>query len=126
MADIQRVDLKALTAELKPKWYTYTTFKEYFGMWMAVGSLVVVAALIIAFFAVWAASRPTPADAAAVAGTLGQSEVIVLRELRAEHFEEFRDAFQLFVLSGMVPLFTLLAGYTFGSARKKQEERGEE
>jgi hypothetical protein len=126
VADIQQIDLQSLSAELRPKWYERTTFKEYFGMWMAIGALGVVAVLILAFFALWATTRPSVADARFMAELLQQPPIEVLRDLRAEHFEQYADAFQLFVLSGMVPLFTLLAGYTFGSARRKDQDAGEE
>jgi Tfp pilus assembly protein PilO len=126
MPEIQQVNLRNLAQEFKPRWRDRPTFKEYFGMLMAIATLVVVSILILAFFAVWASTRPTLADAVAQAEVLQQPAAQLLRELQVEHFEQYRDAFQLFVLSGIVPLFTLIAGYAFGSARKKEELPEEE
>ncbi len=44
-----------------------------------------------------------------------------LCELRRDHIDHFRDILQLLVLSGLTPLVTLFAGYTFG--RQENERR---
>jgi len=48
------------------------------------------------------------------------------RGLQRDHFDQFRDLFQIIVLSGLVPLFTMLAGYAFGSKEKQERENNEQ
>ena len=93
-----------------------------------VGCLLgVVCVIIVAFLAIWWLTRPSLAEVQSIFGSSAAPKDVVdtLRELRRDHFDQFRDLFQLVVLSGLVPLLTLLAGYAFGT-REMEKQTGAE
>lgn len=94
----------------------HPTFTQAFGARLLHTLLAVVCALVPMFVATWLWTRPTLVE---IQTTLGQAEAKVIleafRELQRDHADQFRSFFQLLVLSGLVPLITLLAGYTFGT-----------
>ncbi len=98
------------------------TFQELMGTRLASGVLVVICTLTVVFLFVWWFTRPSVEEIRTILGNdvNGKELLEALRNLRTDHFNELRDLFQLLVVSSLVPLFTLLAGYSFG-ARQKQE-----
>ena len=102
------------------------TFLESVGTRMMVGLLMTVAVVTVALFVCWVAGRP---DAARLAldlrqfpttapSSLAPEQVLdLLAKRQAAYDESFRGMFQLLVLSGLVPLFTLMAGYVFGKSK---------
>jgi len=109
----------------KPKPDSYL---EWSGLRHMTLLLFVICIVILGFVGGWALTWPTIADAKAIGATSDNPEMLmeILTQLRAEHNESFRDMFQLFVLSGLVPLFTLLAGYVFGKGQAQRAEADEE
>ena len=92
------------------------TYLEWTGSWQMSSVLGVICFVTVGLVLSWGSTRPTIQEAQAFAGANADPEASlrVLIQLRDEHFENYRDMFQLVVLSGLVPLFTLLAGYVFG------------
>ena len=84
--------------------------------------LGVVCAIAVAFLAFYWLTRPSLTEVQNIFGPSATPNDVVetLRELRRDHLEQFRDLFQLVVLSGLVPLFTLLAGYAFGTQQREE------
>lgn len=85
--------------------------------------LSVICGLAVAFLVTWWRTRPSIVDVQALFGSSGSAKEVLeaLQALRSAHFGELRDLFQIVVLSGLVPLFTLLAGYAFGSRQRDKE-----
>jgi hypothetical protein len=96
------------------------TFLELSGVWLAGLVLLVICVLGVAFVVTWWWTRPSLTEVQALFGSSGSAKEVLeaLRALRSAHFGELRDLFQIVVLSGLVPLFTLLAGYAFGSGQR--------
>lgn len=92
------------------------TAVEAAGLWQMSVVLAVICVVAVGFWVSWMWTQPTSADARQLIGTTETSDaaVEVLIRLRSEHLNEYREMFQMVVLSGLVPLFTLLAGYMFG------------
>jgi len=86
--------------------------------------LAVICSLAVAFLVAWWLTQPTLAEAQQLAGKGAQAKELLetLQALRRDHFDQFRDLFQLVVLSGLVPLFTLLAGHAFGTRQSGGNE----
>jgi hypothetical protein len=103
------------------------TFVQLYGV-RFLGLLIwVICGLIAAFFATWCLTRPTFTSVQGMFGDAVEPKVVVdtLRELRRDHVDHYRDIFQLLVLSGLVPLVTLFAGYTFGRQESERNTRAE-
>lgn len=109
----------------KPK-----TYLEWWGTWLMLILLVIICAVCLVTLGLWWWTRPTQADLVAVltasAGGTTQptvppdQRIDLLGKLQRSHTEQCVAVFQLVVLSVLVPLFTLVAGYVFG--RNKSEE----
>ena len=99
------------------------SFQELAGARLATVVLGVICGLAVAFLVTWWWTRPSLAEVQALVGSSGSAKEVLeaLQALRSAHFGELRDLFQIVVLSGLVPLFTLLAGYAFGS---RQRDKG--
>ena len=103
-----------------------TTFLESIGTRMMLGLLVTIMAATVALMVFWVANRP---DAAHLLADLRQfptsqpsalkpeDVVELLAKRQAAYDESYRGTFQLRVMSGLVPLFTLMAGYVFGKSK---------
>lgn len=74
----------------------------------------------------WWFTRPSLAEVQQLLGADAKPNEVLeaLRGLQRDHLDQFRDLFQLIVLSALVPLFTLLTGYAFGS-KEKQEQKND-
>ena len=80
---------------------------------------------VVLFLLCWWCTRPSQTDvkdlAVALAGQNATVSAEQLREvlvaMRQEHSTSLKDLFQTLVLSGLVPLFTLIAGYLFGKGQ---------
>ena len=92
------------------------TFTQAFGARVLNLLLWVICGLVVAFLLAWLTTRPTLAQVQSALGTNADSKAVLetLREMQRDHADQFRSFFQLLVLSGLVPLITLFAGYTFG------------
>lgn len=101
------------------------TFQQLKGARLTEVILWFIAGLIVIFVIGWWLTRPTVADVQTILGEAasGKEKLEALQSLRSEHFNAFRDLFQLAVASVLVPIFTLLAGYAFGS-REAERARG--
>ena len=105
------------------------TWTQWFGGNLASRVLWFVCALSVLFLIAWWFTRPTLAEVQKILGNAAAPKDVLetLRNLQRDHFDQFRDLFQIVVPSGLVPLFTLLAGYAFGAReREKREQEGEE
>ncbi len=102
------------------------SYVEWIGSHLASRVLWFICGLAVAFAISWWLSRPTLEQARALIGTSAEAKEIVdaFSKLQAEHFDHFSRLFQLIILSGLVPIFTLLAGYAFGS-RQRENNTGE-
>ena len=87
--------------------------------------LVVICAMAVLALAAWTFTRPDAVEAVALLGSRDEGAAVVnptevrevLRELQERHAAQFADLFQMVVMSVLMPLFTLLAGYVFGRSR---------
>ena len=105
------------------------TWTQQFGGDLASRVLWFVCGLAALFLIAWWFTRPSLADVREILGASAAPKDVLetWRSLQRDHFDQFRDLFQIVVLSGLVPLFTLLAGYAFGAReREKREQEGEE
>lgn len=114
---------------LLPSLSRQPTWVQQFGGSLASRVLWFVCALSVLFLFAWWFTRPTLAEVQKILGNSAEPKEVLetLRNLQRDHFDQFRDLFQIVVLSGLVPIFTLLAGYTFGSREwEKREQEAEE
>lgn len=123
----ENVPLKGLA---KAGWGGLTkqpTFQQLKGARLTEIMLWFIFLLIVIFLVGWWLTRPTVADVQTILGEAasGKEKLEALQSLRSEHFNVFRDLFQLAVASVLVPIFTLLAGYAFGSreAERTREDQ---
>ncbi len=101
------------------------SYLEWSGNLLMVILLVVICLFTAAFLALWAWTQPSLSDVAALLKSnpssadpsSAQTVLETWIQLRREHSERFREMFQLLVASGLIPLFTLLAGYVFGKGQ---------
>jgi hypothetical protein len=109
--------------EIKPP-----TAAEAAGLWQMSIVLGVICLVTVGFWVSWMWTEPTLADARSLLGTTDPAgtAVEVLLRLRSEHLNQYREMFQMVVLSGLVPLFTLLAGYMFGRGQAARSGEGAE
>jgi hypothetical protein len=100
------------------------SFPQVFSAYMARLILVVICLLIAALLVAWWFTRPTLSEVQQILGQSAEAQKVLeaFSELTRDHFDLFRDLFQLVVLSILVPLFTLLAGYAFGSRERETQE----
>ena len=106
------------------------TFTQAFGARMLNLLLWVICGLGVAFLLAWLNTRPTLAQVQSALGAAADYKAVLetLREMQRDHADRFRSFFQLLVLSGLVPLITLFAGYTFGvreDARQSMSQNDE-
>lgn len=126
MLDKKKVEVPSVGIVEKPP-----TWVQALGGRLASRVLWFVCGLAVLFLIAWWLTRPSLEevqrilDASAEPKTQAKEIVELLRDLRRDHFDHFRDLFQLVVLSGLVPLFTLLAGYAFGSSEREKREQEE-
>ena len=107
-----------------------TSFLELSGT-VQMGLLLVVVCLVTLLMLVaWWSTRPTLQDVEtllkAAAGSSQQplepeKVAQTLGLLQRDHADQFRNVFQFAVMSGLVPLFTLMAGYVFGKGKTTAE-----
>lgn len=110
-------DLSTMGAAIPPK-----SFIEGRGAWMMTLALGTIGLLCLGTFALWFFTLPTVADVESLckgssnnASLDATKHVEMFTSLRKVHTDGFKDMFQLVVLSGLIPIFTLLAGYVFGT-----------
>lgn len=117
----RHISLEGISGEL-PTFREPPSFSEWFGARLASRLLWVICGLAVVFFGFWWLTRPTLAEVRPLAGSDPKEVLETLRNLQRDHFDQFRDLFQLIVLSGLVPLFTLLVGYVFGARQREKQE----
>lgn len=100
------------------------SFTEWFGSLLANRLLWVICGLSALFLVAWWLTLPSLQEVRDLLGASATPDQVVAtwRELRGEHSGFFREQFQLVVLSTLVPLFTLLAGYAFGSRQRENQK----
>jgi hypothetical protein len=96
-------------------------------MWLLLIAIVAATGLILL---AWLWTQPGMQDVTTLLGspdpnsaTDAADRIELLERLRRNHCETYRDLFQLLVIGGLVPLFTLIAGYVFG---RRQAERSQQ
>ena len=132
-ARVETVSFETLTKDLPPP--KPRTFLEWSGIRQMNILLLGICVMVGLFFLGWVFSRPGLDQAkdlvASARGTGGSAEVPVeefakvLENLKKDHYDSFRDMFQLVVVGALVPLFTLLAGYVFGRGQKPPAAGGD-
>jgi len=114
--------------EPKPK-----TFLEFWGVKFMLLLLVAIVAITGLLGIAWFCTRPSMSDLTAIIGRADPNDaasatprIDALQKICRNHLDSYRDLFQLLILGGLVPLFTLIAGYVFGrtQAEQKQQEEG--
>ncbi|HRD65253.1 MAG TPA: hypothetical protein PKY50_03775 [Candidatus Competibacter sp.] len=118
-----QVPLKGLGEDWRGVVRERPTFQQFKGAYLAEMVLWFIFGLLAIMLLAWCATYPNVADLEAVLGKaadgstmeIGKERLQALQSLRSEHANAFRDLFQLAVASVLVPIFTLLAGYAFGS-----------
>jgi len=113
--------------EPKPK-----SFLESWGVKFMLVLLVAIVLITLVFLVGWLATRPAMSDVTTILGPTDANDAASLtaridafEKLCQNHLDHYRDLFQLLILGGLVPLFTLIAGYVFGrnqAEQKRQEE----
>ncbi len=106
------------------------SYLEWTGVRQMTLVLVLICLVVGGFVLAWSLTQPTltQAQALATAGNVTDPQAVVklLGELRAAHTTQYKEMFQVAVLSGLVPLFTLLAGYVFGRGKAARANGAEE
>ncbi len=108
------------------------SFLEIWGIqfmrWLLLAIIVVTGLLAVA----WFATRPCTSDVTAIltsadpnSRATAAAHIDALEKLCANHLNNYRDLFQLMVLGGLVPLFTLITGYVFGRSHAQQKPQDE-
>lgn len=104
------------------------SYLEWSGIRQMTIVLGIICLAVVGFLGAWALTVPTIEDVRALAGgaALDDAQVAaeLLNELREGHLNRFREMFQLLVMSALVPLFTLLAGYVFGKSSRARGKTG--
>ena len=110
------------------------TFLEYWGITFMFLLLLAIILVTMIFLVGWLWTRPTPSEVATILGQVDANDpagaadrIDTLSTLCQNHLDNYRDLFQVLVLGGLVPLFTLIAGYVFGRnlAERRQQEEAE-
>jgi len=117
-------DMASHLADLRQR----PTFSQLFGARILSPLLWIVCGLVVAFLCAWLGTRPTLTQVQSMHGTNPDSKAVVetLRELQRDHADQFRSLFQLLVLSGLIPLITLFAGYTFGVREETRQSTSQD
>jgi hypothetical protein len=104
------------------------TFTQMFGAQLLRILLLVVCAMVAVFLLAWLFTRSSLAQVQDLLGASSDPTAVLetLRELRRDHFDQVRGLFQLLVLSGLIPLVTLFAGYTFGTRGNDRQPASED
>ncbi|MBP7052457.1 MAG: hypothetical protein KBE65_15700 [Phycisphaerae bacterium] len=115
------------SSEPKPK-----SFIESWGVRFMLVLLIAIVLITGVFLFGWLVTRPTMSDVTTILEPKDANDasaltarIDALEKLCQNHLDNYRDLFQLLILGGLVPLFTLIAGYVFGrnqAERKQQEE----
>ena len=105
-----------------------STFVQWFGARLLSRLLWVICGSVAVFLLSWWITRPSVAEVQDLFGASANAKEVLdaLSILRRDHFDQFRDLFQLLILSVLVPLFTLLAGYAFGTRQMEKQAGAEE
>ena len=126
--DVDASEIYLRVSSLEPK---AKTFLEAWGvrfMRLLLYAIVVATCLVLL---AWFATRPDMQDVETILGQADPNDpaaaarLDALERLCQNHLNHFQDLFQMLVLGGLVPLFTLMAGYVFGrhqAERTQQEE----
>jgi hypothetical protein len=104
-----------------PEFKKPSSFTQWLGAQMAVALLGVITCVSLLIWGTWWWERPTFEQVKTLAGaTATTKDLLELhRSLRTEHLNEFRTVSELLIASGFLPLFTLTAGYAFGSKHRE-------
>lgn len=119
----ERVSLSKLAGPLGP-FRKPPTFDQAVIARLLLILLCVICVLTVGFPLIWWSTRPTVAQLQNLLGSSAQAKDVleILSSLQRDHSEQFGDLFQRVIHSGLVPLFTLLAGYAFGSRQREKRQ----
>jgi hypothetical protein len=104
-----------------------TTYLEGAGSSMLGWTLAAIVGVSALFIASWWWSLPGPSEVASYVKTFAPSNeptkltpeqiIDLVSRMRASHTELYKSMIQMVVLSVLLPIFTLVAGYVWGSNR---------
>jgi predicted PurR-regulated permease PerM len=124
MADPKKLDSAVEPfEEIRPR---PSTWLEKYGVIQMMSLLATIGLLSVLFLLIWWATLPGPRDVQTLLTELtgkapsdlkADQALDLYAKLRQAHTQQVRDLFQLIVMSAIVPLFTLLAGYVFGKSK---------
>jgi ABC-type spermidine/putrescine transport system permease subunit I len=113
-----------------PKVPMANSFLEFFGVWLMAGLIVAMAIIIVVLLSAWWWTMPDCQQVMRMLSSEGRAQSIepdkflqLWTKLEEAHTQMFTSIFQTVVLSGLVPIFTLLAGYVFGKAQAVESGR---
>lgn len=98
-------------------------YLEWSGTTQMVALLTFICVLSLFVLVGWFQTRPSVDAVDLLVKTLGMEgrqgldPMALLSQMQTNHIEQFKDLYQTVVMSGLVPLFTLLAGYVFGKGK---------
>lgn len=116
----QSTTIGNLTDRLLPSFHTPPSWIEWFGAQLAFWILVVIGVLVVLFVIIWWATLPSMQDISAGLKPSDSTQLVTAyNQIRESHTKWVTDFFQAVVVSTLVPIFTLLAGYVFGSQRQE-------
>src|SRR6516162_3376805 len=124
--ETQSSRVEAVVAQLPPIEPRPETWLQKAGVIQMIGLLCAIGVLSLLFLIGWWATLPGPADVQHVLTDITGKALTDLKpdqaldlytKMRQGHTQQVRDLFQLVVMSAIIPLFTLLAGYVFGKSQ---------
>ena len=120
----QITTIDSLANRLLPPFHSPPSWIEWFGAQLAFWVLVVIGVLVVLFVVIWWVTLPSISDIAKGVDNTDPARVVeAFNQIRESHTQWVTDFFRSVVVSTLVPIFTLLAGYAFGSQRRG-DERG--
>ncbi len=103
------------------------SYLEWSGIRQMAIVLAIICIAVVGFLAAWVFTLPSIEEVHTLVegGTISdpQTAAGLLDQLRDAHLKRFREMFQLLIMSALVPLFTLLAGYVFGKSSSNRSEQ---
>lgn len=103
------------------------TWLEWFGAQLAFWVLLAIVILVGVFVAIWRGTLPSMNDIATATPNKSPAELAeAYTRIRDSHNKWVTEFFQSVVVSTLVPIFTLLAGYAFGTKNSDRNNNHED
>lgn len=119
-----RTTISKLASNIPP-FHSPPSWIEWFGARLAFWVLVFIGVIVAAFMIVWWTTMPTLEAFAQRFGTNDPKQLMELFiQAREAHTQWVLDFFRSVVVSTLLPIFTLLAGYAFGSSQRRDNKDG--